>query len=882
MCFEACHHELNACYFFTFFAKPLHLKSILNHSLTGLLILILVFPSCRKKTNPTPQLVSGKAFVVPSDSVVEVFKSKPIPIWAPKKFSYKPSEERTWDLIHTRLEVRFDWEKQQMPGKATLTLSPYFYPQNKLTLDAKGFGIAKIEIFENGKPVTFNHTYDNRKIYIWLDKAISKTEKIQVEMEYVAKPNELPQGGSEAITKDKGLYFINADGKTANLPKQIWTQGEPQSSSCWFPTIDSPNERCTQEMLITVDDEFKTLSNGTLLYSRKEKNNMRTDVWEMKQPHSPYLFMMAVGKFSVVSDSWGSVPLHYWVEPKYEPVAKKIFGRTPAMISYFSQKLGYPFPWPKYDQVVVREFVSGAMENTSASVFMEALQSTSRELVDRDWDDIIAHELFHQWFGDLVTIESWANLPLNESFANYSQYLWDEYRLGTDEADVNAFKEKQQYFYESARKREPMIRYYHNKPDDMFDSHSYAKGGRILHMLRKELGDEAFFGGLKLYLNRNAFKSVEIHDLRLAFEEVSGRDLNWFFDQWFMQAGHPELVVKIQSDEERLRIYVRQVQDTAYFPIYKLNVPIEIWTRSGCETKNLEITSVNDTFSFPLSEVPNLTLWDANGALLANTELNMNRQQWIAQYRLASKAIHRFEALNQLKSNYLDYKDVKEVFEDAVADSFWANRQLALEAIQDLDSGFQKKVLPAIIQMAASDSKPFVRAQAIKLLAAHSFTGKKELLTSALSDSSIATSTQAYKAYLKENYEDAAAKIASLQSTEDQNFSGVLAEYFATRPGQSSFDWFIATLKKQGNLDNYELIQGFGRMLQLTNDSTLVQKGLMQLYQMAAEGKKAEVVIGSFQVLKFFQAWPGIKGLRKSIKEIHKLSDFAEVLDYLE
>jgi len=859
----------------------LHPKPTLTAVLSGIILILSVLPSCRKKSNPTPQLASGKAFVVPSDSVVEVFKSKPVPPWAPKKFSYKPSAERSWDLIHTRLDVAFDWEKQQMPATAFLSLSPFFYPQDKLVLDAKGFEIRTVTATKKGKPVEIKHFYQGKKLAIWFTQTQLKGELVVVKIEYTAKPNELPEGGSVAITKDKGLFFINADGKDPLLPKQIWTQGEPQSASCWFPTIDNPNERCTQEMNITVEDRYKTLSNGTLLYSRKEGKGMRTDVWEMKLPHAPYLFMMAVGDYSVVDDAAGSIPLHYWVEPKYQPVAKKIFGRTPAMISYFSRKLGYNFPWPKYDQIVVREFVSGAMENTSASVFMEALQSSPKELVDRDWDDIIAHELFHQWFGDLVTLESWANLPLNESFANYSQYLWDEYRHGTDEADMNAYREKQQYFYESTRKREPMIRYYHDKPDDMFDSHSYAKGGRILHMLRKELGDAAFFEGLKVYLHEHAFQSVEIHDLRMAFEKVSGRDLQWFFNQWFMSAGHPELVVKIQNEENNLTLYTKQLQDTAYFPVYELHVPVEIWTRSGCETHVLNIHSLSDTFRIPISETPKLVLWDADASLLAFTEISTSRSQWIAQYHLATKAVHRFEALSHLKAEFPDYKDAKAVFEEAIHDSFWGIRQMALEALLDLDSSIQKRNLPAVIALASSDPKPFVRSQAWKVLASHRFEGKQALLEKAIVDSSISVSTQGYKVYLKEDYPDAPAKIAALQTTDDLNYSGVLSDYFSSRPGQASFDWFTSTLKKPGNPDNYELIQGFGSMLKQMNDSALVKKGIEQLFSMGMEGKKAEVVIGSFQVLKIFQAWPDVRQKRLKILEAHQKADFVEVLEYL-
>jgi len=415
----------------------------------------------------------------------------------------------------------------------------------------------------------------------------------------------------------------------------------------------------------------------------------------------------------------------------------------------------------------------------------------------------------------------------------------------------------------------------------MFDSHSYAKGGRVLHMLRKELGDAAFFEGLKVYLNEHAFQSVEIHDLRLAFEKVSGRDLQWFFNQWFLSSGHPELVVKIQNEGNNLTLYTKQLQDTAYFPVYQLYVPIEIWTRSGCETRILAIHSLSDTFRFPISETPKMVLWDADASLLAFTEINTSRSQWIAQYHLATKAVHRFEAISHLKSEFPDYKDAKAVFEEAIYDPFWGIRQLALEALMDMDSSTQKRNLPAIIALASSDPKPFVRSQAWKVLASHRFEGKQALLEKAISDSSISVSTQAYKVYLKEEYPDAPAKIATLQHIEDLNYSGVLSDYFSSRPGQASFDWFTTTLKKPGNPDNYELIQGFGSMLKQMNDSALVRKGIEQLYLMGMEGKKAEMVIGSFQVLKFFQAWPGVQKKRLQILEEHRKSDFVEVLEYL-
>jgi aminopeptidase N len=185
-------------------------------------------------------------------------------------------------------------------------------------------------------------------------------------------------------------------------------------------------------MVITVDTAFVTLSNGLLNYSVNNPDGTRTDYWEMKQPHAPYLFMMAIGKFKILKDKWRNKEVNYYLEPKFFSKAQNIFGRTPKMMEFFSNKLGVDFPWPKYHSVIVRDYVSGAMENTSASLFMEALQNDDKTADGDNWDNIVAHELFHQWFGDLVTCESWPNLPLNESFATFAELLWTEHSKGQD------------------------------------------------------------------------------------------------------------------------------------------------------------------------------------------------------------------------------------------------------------------------------------------------------------------------------------------------------------------------------------------------------------------------------------------------------------------
>ena len=837
---------------------------------------------CAKKSNPTPQLASPQAFVLPSDSLDEVFKSKPIPPWAPKKYPYKESAERKWDLIHTRLELKPDWEKQWLRGKATLLLEPYYFSQDTIFLDARGFEISRVSLKIKSETSSPSFIYDGLKLKIPSGRAIPKGMQAEVSIDYIAKPNELPSGGSAAISDDRGLYFINNDGKKAGLPRQIWTQGETQGARCWFPTIDEPNEKCTQEMYITVEDRFKTLSNGILKSSRKTGQSLRTDVWEMKQPHAPYLFMMAVGEFAVVPDKFGKIPLQYWVEPRYRNLAKKIFGRTPAMMEFFSKLLGYPFPWPKYDQVVVRNFVSGAMENTSASVFNESLQCGPAELVDHDWDGIIAHELFHQWFGDLVTLESWANLPLNESFANYAEYLWDEHRLGRDDADLGGLKEKYQYLYEAATKREPLIRYQHNKPDDMFDSHSYAKGGRILHLLRQELGDRAFFEGLGFYLKKHEYKTVEIHDLRLAFEEVTGRDLNWFFDQWFLSAGHPEIRTEEIIEQNRLLLITHQEQDTLYSPLYRIDLPVEIKTGGKIQREKFKIRHLHDTLILPLTGKLEMVLWDADATLPGRIEHNRKPESLIFQYFASARGIHRLQALEELQSRGMpDQSGMISLLRSALKDSFWACRETALEMLQDLDSLKRQEAAADVLPL-MKDGKPQVRKQALKFLSGVQVAERRAILEKALTDSSLIVSTEALRQFLAREYPGMEDIRKKFENDTLNNYKGVLAGFYEAKDGQASFDWFIQSLQSSGGSDSYEIIRSFGQFLLKENDKNRLREGTDFLYNLGLEGSRPEQVIGVYQVIRKMTFIPDYKEKLKAIREKHRNDDFYEILEYLD
>src|SRR5688500_12849143 len=336
-----------------------------------------------------------------------------------------------------------------------------------------------------------------------LNKLYKGGEKYTIHIDYIAKPDELKTAGSAAIIDAKGLYFVNPRGEEKDKPTQIWTQGETEATSVWCPTIDKPNQKTTQEIYMTVPQKFVTLSNGKLMSQKKNPDGTRTDHWKMDQPHAPYLFFMGVGDYAVVKDSYKGKEVSYYVEKEYAPVARKIFGNTPEMMAYFSRILGVEYPWVKYAQIVGRDYVSGAMENTTATLHQESAQQDARELIDDNtWEGTIAHELFHQWFGNLVTSESWSNLTLNESFANYSQVLWKEYKYGKDAGDEENFSDMNGYIQSQSDKKD-LVRYYYADKEAMFDAVSYNKGGRILHMLRNYVGDSAFYKALNMYLVKN-------------------------------------------------------------------------------------------------------------------------------------------------------------------------------------------------------------------------------------------------------------------------------------------------------------------------------------------------------------------------------------------
>jgi aminopeptidase N len=526
--------------------------------------------------------------------------------------SFRTSATKFFNIDSTVIDIIPSWANTTIDGtvKHYVTVAN-FTKLDSIVLDAKSMTIERVVV--NGTESNFKIT--KYKLNIILPKQLGANEKAQIDIKYLAKPNEKEKGGSASIKNDKGFYFINSKGEDKYKPIQAWTQGETEANSCWFPTVDKPNHKSCFRVMVTVPDTFTSLGNGRLISSIKLGNGLRKDEWLQNKPMSAYLVMLAIGKFSKVPATLNptvegkNIPVDYYVEPEYASAANEIFARTPEMIEFFSTRLGVAFPWDKYSQVVCRDYVSGAMENTSASLFGEFVQHDHRGMIDNDNDGIVAHELFHQWFGDLITCENWSHLTVNESFASYGEYLWAEHKGNKEQMEKAIYNDVNRYLKFSETIDHPIVYHYYKDKEDMFSPIIYRKGARVLHLLRHELGDDIFFAGLKYFLTKHQYQAVESDQLRLAMEEISGRDLRWFWEQWFYKGSHPNLALSyklVQADTIDAKPFIEISYKQTCDSNYVFNFPISFMVKGPKEiiTKKYTITKASGVLKLPIAADP--------------------------------------------------------------------------------------------------------------------------------------------------------------------------------------------------------------------------------------------------------------------------------------
>ncbi|MBW3127832.1 M1 family aminopeptidase [Hymenobacter profundi] len=743
---------------------------------------------------------------------------------------YRATPRKVNELVHTRLDLRFDYAKRYAYGKEWLTLKPHAYATDSLRLDAQGMDIQAVALMKGEKQQPLQYDYNQQHLLIRLGRRVPAGEAYTIYIEYTAKPDGLHAKGSAAIRDAKGLYFINPDSAEAGKPVQIWTQGETEANSAWFPTIDKPNQKSTSEISLTVPARYATLSNGLLVSQVPAGPGLRRDTWKMAQPHAPYLFMLAVGDFQKTTDTWRGKEVSYYLEPRYAAQARAIFGQTPRMLEFFSERLGVAFPWQKYAQVVVRDYVSGAMENTTASLYGPHAQGTAREQLDWEYADVereIAHELFHQWFGDYVTAESWSNLTMNESFANFSEVLWAEHAHGPDAGAAQADRSLRNYLSSAGNYAKPLVRFTYADKEDMFDGVSYQKGGSILNMLRSYLGEEVFFKGLQRYLTQNAFGTGEAQQLRLALEEASGQDLNWFFNQWYYRAGHPIVTIDYAWDAARKeqQVTIRQTQPG---PAFQLPLAVDLYADGKPTRHHITVRKAAETFRFPSASKPDLVNVDAEKVLVWQKTDNKPLAAFAYQFRHAPRYLDRREALAAAQKQIIQ-PVAQQLLVAGLADQSPVLRQFAIEALALQQADLRKAATPTLRRLATTDSSVQVRAAALLALGSLKEKQYAPLFVQALEGLSYRVQGAALQGLLPLNPKLALTRALALEADNTGVLTIALVQVYGQVGTLAQWPLMRAKYDAATPINRLEMLPGLSEILGRLDDPTALTEGISRI-----------------------------------------------------
>jgi aminopeptidase N len=604
---------------------------------------------------------------------------------------------RTCDFVHYRVNLTFDLDGKSFWGENRVTMTPLAEEVDRCVLDAEEITIEGARD-EAGRDLVFAQS--DTSIVVAFPRAISYGDTVDFTVDY---RGENPR---------EGFFF---DDESEDHPQMVSTDSWPDEARNWIPLYDYPNDKVTHEFIITVPAGNKVLSNGRLV-GVKEDDDAGTTTWHwsQEQPHATYLFMLAIAPFAVIEDSLGSLPVNYWVYPDDVEDARWIFAKTPHMIAFYADLFDYPYPWAKYDQVTTPH-VGGGAEATSATILGDGVIHDRRAEQDFSWERIIAHEIAHQWWGDLITLREWSHTWLNESFGTYSDYLWTRHESGEDEGAWALLGKKNAYLREAhTRYVRPIVFDRYERPHDNFDSHTYPKGACILHQLRFILGDEPFFRALSAFLHEHAFEPVDTYDFMKTVKDVTGRNMDWFFEQYIFSPGHPVFEVSSSWDEGsgQLRFQVAQVQSRDHgVPIYRTPVQVGIVTATGKRVETVWLENERDEFVFDSLEKPLLVRFDEGNWLLKEWTYPKSVEELLYQAR-HDDVIGREWAVRELGRSGNSARATDELLTRAQADPFWAVRVAALETI----AAFDGRAAIELFQTAATDAHSQVRRAAIRIL----------------------------------------------------------------------------------------------------------------------------------------------------------------------
>ncbi len=604
----------------------------------------------------------------------------------PALFADEPyARSRDYDLQHSKIVLRFDTAQKQVIGDVTHNLSILRDNTARISFDSVALNIHSVTV--NRAPAKFETT--ETRLFVTLPVTAKAGQKFEVEITYDGKPT-------------KGTYFILPDAAYPKRPIQIFTQGESEDTRYYLPTYDYPNDRLTTDTIITVPAAWTTVANGKLLSVTNASNGMKTWTWKESLPSSTYLITTVAGEFDELKDSWRGIPVNYYA-PKGRGDRLAInYGRTPAMMELFSKKFGVDYPWEKYDQIMVDDFIAGGMENSSATT-NTAESLTNPKLVPEyiaNQDDLISHELTHQWFGDLVTCKAWSDIWLNEGFATFGETMWNEYRYGKDWADYNRWRAARTWFHETNLYGKPIVRHDFAEDSDEFDGNAYGKAGWVIDMLRYQLGEPAFYAGLQRYLEANRGKNALTSDFAKAIEEATHTNIDQFLLQWIYGAGAPKLDVHYTYDDTKhqIALTVRQTQQQqGRVGIFRVPVEVEITTASGVKLYPVVIgkdpSSDTDVFTLPSDSAPRMVLFDKGAHVLKSADFHKEKKEWLYQLKNAAELADRADAVQALSKIQNDDEATAAIGDAVLSDKTWGVRTIAVEALGKINSPLSTKLL---------------------------------------------------------------------------------------------------------------------------------------------------------------------------------------------
>ncbi|HEY7192721.1 MAG TPA: M1 family metallopeptidase, partial [Gemmatimonadales bacterium] len=603
-----------------------------------------------------------------------------------------------YDLVHQRIEVsRFNWDSMSFDGRVTTTLVARRPGLDSVVLDAG----EKLQI---SSPVRTSRHGDT--VVVHLAKAIGFGDTTRFTLTYHG-----------VVTNGKGLTFIDSEGRP-HRPRQIWSQGEDHDNHYWFPTYDFPNDKMTWDVIVTVPKGMFAVSNGRLVSDVLARDGTRTVSWRQDTPSATYLVSIVVAPLAKVHDTWRTIPVDYYVYHEDSALARPLFKATPDMIETYSRLTGVNYPWAKYAQTTVADFFGG-MENVSATTLVDWLPG-SRDYQDRPWYlwILIPHELSHQWFGDYVTTENWANMWLNEGFAEFMPGQYWAQKLGARAAEDYYFDEYNQFMQIDHDRRMPLA--------SLGSNNIYPKGALVLQMLKQYLGDRRFWSSVNVYLKTHAFDNATTDDFRQAVLEATGENLDWFWDQWIYQAGYPELNVtaKYDSGTATLSVVVQQVQQDSSKAdstglryttptAFRLPVTIRVGTARGDVSTQAELSHRQDTILVrDVKSAPTMVIFDDGNAILKRLSFDQPTPWLATQLERDPNVWNRHWLIAQLSDRTKDEAAGVALAKAATSADYFLVRAAAAAALVQFPTTI---ALPAL-QAAVTDTSAQVRAAAVEAL----------------------------------------------------------------------------------------------------------------------------------------------------------------------